>query len=40
MNQRPAGRQPHDRSMCLTDQENNALIQLIEKENGVVSFQH
>jgi hypothetical protein len=35
--QRSPGREQHDRSTCLSDQENIRLIQSIEKENGVVS---
>lgn len=39
MSGRPANTRPaHDRSACLSDQENNNLIQLIERDNGVVSY--
>ena len=33
-----SNRPSHDRSICLTDQENDALIRYIEQTNGVVCF--
>ena len=37
MSQKP-NRPPHDRSRHINDYENNSIIQLVEKENGVVSY--
>lgn len=33
-----SNRPSHDRSICLTDQENDDLIRYIEQTNGVVCF--